>query len=109
MRNYIQFDEHLNIDEASIQIERAYRIRGKNSPRPIIVKFSHYKDRENVLKTYRKKHKNIVNQAPDNPTNEEDVWKTIRVSEYFSECVIRVRPKLYPFLKRVLKKGELVY
>ena len=109
MRNYIQFDEHHNIDEASIQIERAYRIRGKNSPRPIIVKFSHYKDRENVLKTYRKKHKNIVNQAPDNPTNEEDVWKTIRVSKYFSECVIRVKPKLYPFLKRVLKKGELVY
>ena len=51
LRNYI--DEHLYIDEAPIQIERANRIRGKNSPRPIIVMFSHYKDRENVLKTCR--------------------------------------------------------
>ena len=38
MRNYI--DEHLKIDEASIQIERAHRIRGKKSQRPIIVKFA---------------------------------------------------------------------
>ena len=50
MQNYI--DEHLNIDEASIQIERAHRIRGKKSPRPIIVKFLLYNDRENVLKAY---------------------------------------------------------
>ena len=86
-----------------------YRIRGKNSPRPIIVKFLHYKDREklNVLKTYREKRKNIEDQAPNNTTNGKDVWKTIRASEYFPERVIRVRPKLYPFLNRVLKKGEI--
>ena len=40
-------DEHLNINETSIQIERADRFRGKNSLRLIIVKLSHYKDREN--------------------------------------------------------------
>ena len=99
MRNYI--DEYLiyNIDEASIQIERAHRIQGKNSPGPIIVKFLHYKDIENVLKTYHEKRKNIVSQAQDNLSNEEDVWKTIYVSEYFPESVIRVRSKLYPFLK----------
>ena len=44
-------DEHLNIDEASVQIEIAHRIRGKYYSRPIIVKFSHYKDRENVDKS----------------------------------------------------------
>ena len=87
MRNFI--DEHLTSDEASIEIERAHRIRCKISPRRIIVKLKH-------LKMYREKRKNIVNQAPDNPTN-EDVWKTICVSEYFLERVIRVRSKLYPF------------
>ena len=61
---------------------------GKNSPRFIIVSFSYYKDRENVLKAYREKRKNIVNQVSGNPTNEEDLWKTIRVSEDFLECVI---------------------
>ena len=33
MRNYL--DEHLNIDEDSIQIERAHRIRGKKSPQDV--------------------------------------------------------------------------
>ena len=47
VRNNIE--EHLNIDEASIQIERVYRIRGKYSPRPIIVAFSHYKDIEKLF------------------------------------------------------------
>ena len=46
----------------------------KKSPQPIIVKFSHFKDRENVLNAYCEKRKSIVNQAPENPTNEEDVW-----------------------------------
>ena len=50
-------------------------------------------------KLIAKNAKNIVNQAPDNSTNEEDVWKTITVSENFPERVIRVRYKLYPFLK----------
>ena len=109
MGNYI--DEYLtyNIDEASIQIERTHRIQGKNSPGPIIVKFLHYKDIENVLKTYHEKRKNIVSQAPDNPTNEEDVWKTIYVSEYFPESVIRVRSKLYPFLKSSIVDGRNSY
>ena len=73
-------------------MERAHRIRGKKSPLPIIVKFSHYKASLDFLQ----KSKNIVNQAPDNPTNEEDVWKKIRISEDFPERVIRVRYKLYP-------------
>ena len=52
------------------------------------MKFSHFKDRENVLKTYHEKRKNIVNQVPDNRTNEKDVWKTIRVSEHFLSTLL---------------------
>ena len=70
------------------------------------MKFLHYKDRENVLKAYRDKRKNIVNQAPYNPTN-EDVWRTICVSENFPEHVIRVRHKLYPFLKKSIEEGDI--
>ena len=72
VRNYIE--EHLNIDEASIKIKRAHRIRGKYSPRPIIVKFWHYKVRENVLKAYREKNEKM-NQAPDNPSKEEYICR----------------------------------
>ena len=74
VRNYIH--EHLNIDEVSIQIERAHHIPGKQSSQPIIVKFSHYKDSGNFLKKYCEKRKDIVNKPADNPSNEEDVWKT---------------------------------
>ena len=54
------------------------------------MKFSHYKDEENDLKAYCEKRKKNVNQAPDNPTNEEDVRKTNRVRENLPERVIRV-------------------
>ena len=74
-------DEHLNINETSTQIERAHRIRGKNSPRLIIVKLSHYKDK---IKSHTKKIEKTFSKliaknatAPDNPTN-ETVRNTIR-------------------------------
>ena len=78
----------------------------KQSPLPIIVKLSHYKASLDLL---QKKAENIVNQAPDNRTNEEDVWKTIRISEDFPARVIRVRYKLYPFLKSSIEEGRHSY
>ena len=50
----------------------------------------------------------IEKNAPNNATN-EDVWKTIRVSEDFPECFIRVRYKLYPFLKSSIEEGRHSY
>lgn len=58
VRSYLTND--LLLDESSIQIERAHRISRKTSPRPVIVKFSFYKDRNKVLNAYREKRK------PDN-------------------------------------------
>ena len=60
-------------------------------------------------KRIAKNTKNIVNQAPDDPTNEEDVCKTIRVSKDFPERIIRVRYKLYPFLKSSNEEGRHSY
>ena len=48
-------DLELNGDD--ISIERAHRIRGSEKPRPLIVKFSFYKDRYRVLKTYMQTRK----------------------------------------------------
>ena len=50
-----------------------------------------------------------MNQVQDNPGNEELVWETIGVSEDFPERVIRVRYKLYPFLKSSIPEGRHSY
>ena len=55
VRRYIS--EELNIDDSAIKIERAHCIRSRNSLRPIIVKFSHYKDGDCVLKSFREKRR----------------------------------------------------
>ena len=58
VRNYMA--EGLNIDESDIKIERAHRLGGnKSGTRPIIVKFSFYKDKEKILRAYREKKKVI--------------------------------------------------
>ena len=44
VRKYLTDDLH--IDESKISIERAHRIGSQNKPRPVIVKFSFYKDKE---------------------------------------------------------------
>ena len=95
------FDE-LAIDESAIQIERAHRIRSKNSPRPIIVKFSHYKDRDRVLKSFREKRKSrLADNVQDPPAEngngndgdeQPDARCNIRVSEDFPESAIRTLP-----------------
>ena len=105
VRNYI--DEHLNIDEASIQIERALRIRCKNSPRPIIAKFSHYKDRENVLKCIAKNAKTSWLRLQI--TLQRKMYGRIYVCEYFLERVIRVRSKLCASLKSSIEEGRTSY
>ena len=50
-----------------------------------------------------------MNQVPDNPANEKIVWETIGVSKDFPERVIRVRYKLYPFLKSGIAEGRHSY
>ena len=52
-------NDELGMNEKEIMMERAHRLpsRRKVERQPIIVKFSHYKDREAVLKTFRRKRK----------------------------------------------------
>ena len=101
VRNYIA--EGLDMNETDIKIERVHRLGGSNSaPRPVIVKFSFYKDKGRVLRTYREKKKaqrddraqrdNAGDENDgqgDNPPPEVDDsgYKQVRVSEDFVERV----------------------
>ena len=98
VRGYIR--NELHIDDTDIKIERAHRLPSRNSPKPIIVKFSFFKDKDSVLRAYRQKRKdeNNDNVNDDNDGNNETV-RRIRVTEDFPERVVKARTKLFPFLK----------
>ena len=81
------------------------------------MKFSHYKDREKVLKAYREKCRTLNNDnaqvggATADPgegraDEQTDVRRVIRVSEDFPERVIKAQSKLYPFLKSSLENSR---
>ena len=87
IRQYITND--LQIDDTNINIERAHRLPGKTKPRPLIAKFSFYKDKDKILKRERA----LANgeEAGDNEGNgrSENVSK-VRVSEDFPDRVRKV-------------------
>ena len=126
VRNYIA--EGLNIDESDIKIERAHRLGGnKSGTRPIIAKFSFYKDKEKILRAYREKKKAIRarktqrddasgdnvqegdEQGDNQPQGDEDGYEDVRVSEDFVERVANVRTKLFPFMMDCIKDGKNAY
>ena len=43
-----------------VLIESGHRIQAKEHPRPVIVTFSFFKDKEKVLKRYREKRKKLA-------------------------------------------------
>lgn len=70
---------------SSIRIERTHRLRSKNSPRPTIVRFSHYKAREKMLKAYRENrkmqnNKNVQGVMADpsiRADDQDNIWQLI--------------------------------
>ena len=55
--NYLS--DELGIDDTNIKIERAHRLPSKSKPSPVIVKFSHFKDKDHVLKCTVKNVRNV--------------------------------------------------
>ena len=110
VRTYLS--NELHIDEQRMQIERAHRLNSKTSPRPIIVKFSHFKDKELVLKNYREKRK-AQREADQQGENEggadETAVRPVRVSEDFPMRVTRARTNLYPFMKSAQEQDKEAY
>lgn len=121
VRDYIQKD--LEIDESRISIERAHRLSSKEKPRPVIVKFSFYKDRDRVLKKYKQKKKDIreaeiaaaanrgSNQSDDNDTDDidPDFRRNIHICEDVPARVMKARNDLRPFLKKTKSEGREAY
>ena len=110
VRSYIS--NELNMDEQSIKIERAHRLFSKTSPRPIIVKFSYFKDKELVLKSYREKRK--AQQDSDQIGDveggaDENAQRPVRVSEDFPVRVTKARTNLYPFMKSAQDNEKEAY
>ena len=109
VRDYI-FNS-LGINDTDIKIERAHRLPAKSSPRPLIVKFSHYKDKDRILKRYRE----IRNARPEQPSSDTgnaddaDQPATVRISEDFPERVRKVRGLLIKFLNQALRAGKDAY
>ncbi|MES9884418.1 MAG: hypothetical protein ABW185_26525 [Sedimenticola sp.] len=91
VRHYLS---DIGVDETSISIDRAHRLPGRSTPRPIIVKFPLYKDRETVFKSFK--------QHRRNPDNASGAASGIRVTEDFPARVIKHRTGLYPFMKEKL-------
>ena len=108
VREYMR--KELNLDDSEIKIERAHRLPNKSSPRPIIVKFSFYKDRETVLRAYRQKRKDDNNEdTSGGQTDNELRQRPVRVSEDFPERVTKMRTKLFPFLKSCREAETTAY
>ena len=125
MREYISRD--LEMNQENISIERAHRIQGTEKTRPVIVKFSFYKDKESVLKKYKQKRK-IVNDliqdrenARQNAEHANEYYeeidfglfrKNVTVCEDFPNPVMKARNDLRKFLRSAiayLKNAYLRY
>ena len=118
VRHFISDD--LSLGDSRISIKRAHRLNTRKSPRPVIVKFSHYKDKEKVLRRYREKVKELkenqhVNEdaaAQDQPSEASDdrepesLFCGVRVAEDFSARVRKARASLRPFLRDYLKNKQ---
>ena len=89
----------LDIDESTISIERAHRLPGKYKPRPIIAKFSFFKDRERVLQSFRQKRRQ---------GDEGDMVPRSKISvvEDYPQRISKVRRAFTPFLREAINEGK---
>ena len=90
VRDYIQND--LGLETTNISIERAHRLHSRLKPRPVIVKFSFFKDKEMVLNTFRQKNRAAPRQQSDSIGSND-----IRIGKDFPDRVRNQRSLLYPF------------
>ncbi|GFR60234.1 SH3 domain protein, partial [Elysia marginata] len=82
-------NNHLEIDDARIQIDRAHRLRSNNGTGAINVRITHYKDKENIMK----------NKKKPKDTN-------IHISDDYTPRIREIRRKLSPFLNKFRNEGK---
>ena len=113
VREYISKD--LDLNQSNISFERAHRIPGTEKLRSVIVKFSFYKDKEKILKSYREKRKEFNEREAERENAQGDsdeaahfdydnsFRKDTTVSEDFPSRVMKARYHLRKFLRNALK------
>lgn len=87
---------HLGLDETDIELESVYRIRSNTNPKPVLVKCSNMKTKEQLVKAFREKRK-------------QGVVVPFRIGEDFPERISKARRDLYPFFKECLENRKKVY
>ena len=125
IKDYIAKDLEMNVSE--ITIERAHRMKSGQKPYPIIAKFAFFKEKEAVLKAYRRKRKESnekrdraqnknenadgSQEGEDDEENVEDETfrKEITVCEDFPSRVMKARNDLRGFLRNALKDKKEAY
>ena len=122
VKEYMSRDLELNGDD--ISIERAHRIQGSEKPRPLIVKFSFYKDKDRALKTYRKKRIDANESIKERETEQQSAGnqnenpddidlglfrKDITVCEDFPSGVMKAINDFRQFLKSAVANGKHAY
>ena len=83
----------IDIDPTPIVIQRCHRLTSTAKPRPVIVKFLRFKDRELIFSEAMKKLKSTP----------------YRVSEDFTKRIRELRKKLMPFLKEARDDGKRAF
>ena len=84
----------------------------KNKPRPVIVNFSFYKDKDRIIKRYREIRKSVrESRSRDNVEDADGAEQTsgVRVSEDFPDRVRKARSALIPFLRQSIDSGKNAY
>ena len=86
-------ENELGADTSGLTLENAFRIPTRSSPKPILVQFSRFADKQAILTKFRSVRK-TNNDLP------------FRVSEDLPERISKARTDLYPFFKQCKDQGK---
>ena len=105
--------KNMGVDADQVKVERCHRLNPRKKGSPIIVKFSHFKDKEKILKHEKDKKKDrrkdngrITRQTSRQveQTGENQVY----ITEDFTQRVRKVRSLLRPYMEEAFQNQKKV-
>ena len=102
----------IGLDEGQIGVERCHRLNPRKKDSPIIVKFTHYKDKEKILKREKERKRTEREGRKQREGRRQTEGSTtenqIYVGEDFTQRVRRVRSMLRPFMEQAFNQRKQV-
>ena len=102
----------MGLDEGQIGVERCHRLNPRKKDSPIIVKFTHYKDKEKILKREKERKRTEREGRKQREGRRQTEGSTtenqIYVGEDFTQRVRRVRSMLRPFMEQAFNQRKQV-